>query len=130
MSETDRNQGGYCNACQARREKNKAQAVKQYDKARGSAAKRGYGRKWRKESKAYLDMNPVCAECQKAGYVTKATVVDHIIPHKGDMKLFWRRSTGSRCANGVTTGKPDVKTWECGRYENSFRRNGTRDKSP
>jgi 5-methylcytosine-specific restriction endonuclease McrA len=27
--------------------------------------------------------------CQKQGRVTAASVVDHIIPHKGDQKLFW-----------------------------------------
>ena len=26
------------------------------------------------------------------GKITEATVVDHIIPHRGDMKLFWDKS--------------------------------------
>ena len=33
-----------------------------------------------------------CAECMKQGNLTPATVVDHIIPHRGDMKLFWDES--------------------------------------
>jgi len=27
--------------------------------------------------------------CIKDGRITPATVVDHIIPHRGDQKLFW-----------------------------------------
>lgn len=31
-------------------------------------------------------------EIQAEGHITMATVVDHIIPHRGDQKLFWDRS--------------------------------------
>ena len=27
--------------------------------------------------------------CERRGVLTPATVVDHIIPHRGDMTLFW-----------------------------------------
>ena len=30
--------------------------------------------------------------CEARGLVVAATVVDHITPHKGDLKLFWSRS--------------------------------------
>ena len=56
------------------------------------AAKRGYGSRWQKASKAFLQSHPLCAECRKQGRYTKATVVDHIVPHRGDQKLFWDRS--------------------------------------
>lgn len=58
---------------------------------RGTAAQRGYGYKWQKASKAFLQAHPLCRECQKHDRVTAATVVDHIIPHRGDMRLFWDR---------------------------------------
>ena len=32
---------------------------------------------------------PLCAECERQGRVTAATVVDHIVPHKGDKAMFW-----------------------------------------
>ena len=51
-----------------------------------SAAKRGYGRKWQKASREYLQAHPLCVLCMKKQpprYV-KATVVDHITPHRGD----------------------------------------------
>ena len=34
----------------------------------------------------------LCVSCQAEGKLTAATVVDHIIPHRGDMKLFWDES--------------------------------------
>jgi 5-methylcytosine-specific restriction protein A len=32
----------------------------------------------------------LCVEHEKAGQYVKATVVDHIKPHQGDMALFWK----------------------------------------
>ncbi len=57
--------------------------------ARESAAERGYDRKWEKARKAFLRRNPLCAACTAEGKLTPATVVDHIIPHRGDKRLFW-----------------------------------------
>ena len=59
-----------------------------------SAAKRGYGKRWQKASREYLQVHPLCVLCMKKQpprYV-KAAVVDHITPHRGDQKLFWDRS--------------------------------------
>lgn len=52
-----------------------------------SASARGYGSKWQRESKMFLRARPLCAMCGR-----RATVVDHIVPHRGDQKLFWSRS--------------------------------------
>lgn len=54
-----------------------------------SAARRGYDRRWRKAAKAFLASNPLCIYCRRSGRTTAATVVDHVRPHRGDMKLFW-----------------------------------------
>lgn len=69
--------------CQQRR---KAEA----DKRRPTAQARGYSSKWQLESKAFLALpaNRLCA----CGCGRTANMVDHIIPHRGDMKLFWSRS--------------------------------------
>ena len=56
---------------------------------RGSADARGYNAQWRRARKAFLQRHPLCAECLKEGRTTPATVVDHIVPHRGDTKLFW-----------------------------------------
>ena len=64
---------------------------REYDNSRGTAAQRGYDGRWAKARAAFLSDNSLCIHCSKTGRVTAATVVDHIIPHKGDMELFWNR---------------------------------------
>jgi hypothetical protein len=56
---------------------------------RESAAKRGYGRRWQKYRERYLREHPLCVMHQQQGQTVAADVVDHIVPHKGDHKLFW-----------------------------------------
>lgn len=59
------------------------------DHVRGGADARGYDARWRRARKAFLQRHPLCAECVKEGKVTPAIVVDHIVPHRGDPRLFW-----------------------------------------
>lgn len=56
---------------------------------RSSAHERGYGHRWRLARLNYLADNPFCVFCDKRGRLTPATVVDHIVPHRGDEALFW-----------------------------------------
>jgi 5-methylcytosine-specific restriction protein A len=56
---------------------------------RPSAAKRGYGSKWQRVSKAYLRKHPLCVKCLAQGKFVTATVVDHIVPHRSDHYLMW-----------------------------------------
>lgn len=63
-----------------------------YSNERPNARERGYDSRWRKASKSYLKQNPLCRQCEKEGRLTPATVVDHIIPHRGDKKLFQNES--------------------------------------
>ncbi len=53
---------------------------------------RGYGSKWQKASKAFLQAHPLRVKCREDGQFVKGTVVDHIIPHRGDQKYFWDRN--------------------------------------
>jgi len=62
------------------------------DRRRGGAESRGYDGRWRKARASFLQRNPLCAECMRNGRITPATVVDHVIPHRGDEKLFWDES--------------------------------------
>lgn len=59
--------------------------------SRPTAARRGYGSKWRKARERFLAENPTCRFCAQLGRIVAATVVDHIEPHRGDAKLFWDR---------------------------------------
>ena len=72
-----------------------------------SAADRGYNRAWQKARKQYLQANPLCVMCLKEGKYRKATVVDHIIPHRGDEKLFWDRDNWQALCKKCH----DRKTW-------------------
>lgn len=65
------------------------------DRQRGGSTARGYGYKWQKASKAFITAHPLCQcnECDEGKLrVMISTVVDHRIPHRGDMKLFWDSS--------------------------------------
>jgi 5-methylcytosine-specific restriction protein A len=58
---------------------------------RESAAKRGYGRRWRNARAAFLATHSLCVACEDLGKVTPATVVDHRIPVEGpEDGLFWK----------------------------------------
>lgn len=56
-----------------------------------STKEKGYDSRWQAARKAYLHSHPLCVRCQAEGRLTRATVVDHIIPHRGDPALFWDR---------------------------------------
>lgn len=63
-----------------------------YDRNRGNRHERGYTNKWARYAKSYLKRHPWCVHCEQEGRKTPATELDHIVPHKGDMRLFWRRN--------------------------------------
>lgn len=72
----------------------------------------------------FLREHPLCVDCLAAvplpgealgrKLVTPATVVDHVIPHKGDQRLFWNRSNwAGRCAphHNAKTATRDRGAW-------------------
>jgi 5-methylcytosine-specific restriction enzyme A len=59
------------------------------DPPRGTTAERGYGYAWQKARRQFLALNPLCVECRELGVMTPAAHVDHRVPHRGDMVLFW-----------------------------------------
>lgn len=48
-----------------------------------------YGGRWQRARRQYLTAHPTCVICAKRGVLTSATVVDHIVPHRGDVEAFW-----------------------------------------
>lgn len=44
---------------------------------------------WARLRKKQLRLFPLCKFCKKAGIVKAANTVDHKIPHKGNMELFF-----------------------------------------
>ncbi|CDX21963.1 HNH endonuclease (fragment) [Mesorhizobium sp. ORS 3324] len=71
-----------------------------FDRTRPSARARGYTVAWEKARVEFLAAHPVCRFCPEA-----ANVVDHIKPHRGDMRLFWNRSNWqplcTRCHSSI-----------------------------
>lgn len=66
-----------------------------------------YNAKWARASRLFLktykpfknhpdkrlkDIVGLCVYCMQSGKTTPAAVVDHIVPHKGDIELFWDES--------------------------------------
>lgn len=89
--------GAYCPAHESRSAQDKAVS----EARRPSAAARGYDHRWRKVRDSFLRRNPLCAKCGKP-----ASVVDHVVPHKGDWILFWKKENWQalceRCHNVKT----------------------------
>lgn len=97
---------GLCAKCKQRKET----AEHERDKNRGSSNERGYTSRWRVYRALYLKQNPLCVECMKEYKYVPATVVDHIIPHKGDKKLFWDKNnhqTLCKHCHDVKTARED-----------------------
>jgi 5-methylcytosine-specific restriction protein A len=65
--------------------------------ARGTAAERGYDHRWRKAREAFLARNPLCLYCLRQGRTAVATLIDHSVPPKGDMVLFWDQTLWVPC---------------------------------
>ena len=90
---------GYCDGC-------KAKGLS--GDRRKSSTQRGYGYRWQQASAAYLQAHPITVDWfgDHNGVIYLAEVVDHIIPHRGDMKLFWEPSNWQ----GLTKADHDRKT--------------------
>ena len=73
-------------SCQVKRTRERN---RRHDRRRPTASQRGYGSKWRAARDAFLKINDRCAW---PGCGELATLVDHIIPHRGDNHLFWDSS--------------------------------------
>src|SRR5579872_549033 len=77
--------GEMCEHVLARRREYKAR----FDAKRPNFRERGYTAQWDVERREFLDRHPFCAHL---GCTALATVVDHVIPHRGDMRLFWDKT--------------------------------------
>lgn len=55
----------------------------------GGNRNRLYGRRWRNARGLYLASNPLCVMCKLEDKTRAATVVDHVVPHRGNEELFW-----------------------------------------
>ena len=72
-----------------------------------SAAARGYGHRWRVESKAFLiePQNVFCRSCK----IANATHVDHIDPHRGDEAVFWNKGNWQGLCTSCSNRKSAIE---------------------
>jgi len=101
-------ESGYC-------DKHKRAERKRVDDHRGSARQRGYDSQWDKARRGWLAKHPLCVECERGNRITAATTVDHIIPHRGDMALFWDTSNWQSLCKHHHDQKTARETWGEGR---------------
>jgi len=90
---------------QLERERNNPQAPIGLSQADGrlSAARRGFGHRWRKLRDAWLAKHPLCERCLAENKTTAATVVHHKVKHYGNPEILYN---------------PDVLESICERHHN------------
>jgi 5-methylcytosine-specific restriction enzyme A len=77
---------------QPRRPRQRFEVNAEADARRGSARDRGYSHEFDRASVAFKFAHPLCLGCEAVGRVQATEVTDHIVPHKGDMVIFWDQS--------------------------------------
>lgn len=68
----------------------KKTVVAMTQRGRTSSSSRGYTYRWKKARQNFLAEHPLCERCKLNGKVHHAEHVDHVVPHRGDMVLFWK----------------------------------------
>jgi hypothetical protein len=53
--------------------------------------------RWQNRIKHQLKIEPLCRFCKQQGIVEPATIVDHVVPHRGDQNLYWFGALASLC---------------------------------
>ena len=97
------------------------------DHPRGSSTAQGYGQRWRRARARFLGAHPLCAQCQREGRVTAATVVDHKVPHRADAALFWDESNWQPLC-GRCHDRKTARQGRWGRPVDIFRLDGARER--
>ena len=101
----------YCSVCAIAKKK-------QYQSQRNNSWQYLYNSgRWRKQRRFFLINHPLCVYHLTQGVSVEATVVDHIIPHKGDERLFWDHNNWQALCKWCH----DVKTSNEGSFANKIK---------
>ena len=65
---------------------------------------------WRRRRKRQLQQEPFCRLCLAQGRHIVATVVDHVIPHRGDHNAFMHGALQSLCESCHNSSKQQLET--------------------
>jgi 5-methylcytosine-specific restriction protein A len=64
---------------------------------------------WQSRRRQQLQRHPLCVMCLALGRVEVATVVDHVVPHRGDRKLFYFGDLQSLCKRHHDSTKQQIE---------------------
>ncbi len=90
----------------------KQQSRREYDTRRRRAKpwRAWYGTKqWREIRAAQLAAEPYCRRCKGAGLLTRATVCDHVQPHRGNWERLIAGPFQSLCATCHNSAKQSAE---------------------
>lgn len=89
---------------------------------RGTAASRGYDRRWRKLRRWYIARHPMCQQCDADGISSWAEDVDHIVPFDGksdpkrldagNLQALCRSCHNRKTHGAEGRGGSDLRGWE------------------
>ena len=65
--------------------------------------------RWKRLRKLQLTQHPLCKFCLQRGIVTRANVVDHVTPHKGDWTDFITGELQSLCEPCHNSAKRQIE---------------------
>jgi 5-methylcytosine-specific restriction enzyme A len=64
---------------------------------------------WKHRRRKQLQNHPLCCMCLAIGRTELATVVDHIVPHRGDKHLFVNGAVQSLCKRHHDSSKKQIE---------------------
>jgi 5-methylcytosine-specific restriction enzyme A len=65
--------------------------------------------RWGARRSYQLRVHPLCAMCLRDGVVERASVVDHVVPHNGEINRFWLGELQSLCVDHHNRSKQQVE---------------------
>lgn len=83
---------GYCDKHKPAERSDRLAGQRDYNKRRAESDSLYGTQRWRKLSVAFKRRHPCCSECENNGLVRPTEIVDHIVPAKEDLSLFWEWS--------------------------------------
>jgi len=97
---------------------------------RGSATSQLYDKRWERARLSFLRRHPLCACARCEGKAVAASVVDHIIPHEGDLARFWDEQNWQSMAKPCHDRKTMSETQAKRRGEHALRPSSSPQASP
>ena len=64
---------------------------------------------WRQRRARQLAREPWCAMCLADGRQVRASVADHVVPHRGNAELFWQGRLQSLCISCHSSDKAHIE---------------------